>query len=308
MKIDEEKIKALEKIGYRFVGTHKHSAIKVCNWTKQSIRENGVCYKEKFYKKLYGIESHRCLQMSPSVFNCTHKCQFCWRNTDITFPKWFGEVDDPKEVLDESINAHKEILQGFGGSFSANKSKFYEALNPKNVAISLAGEPTLYPKISELISEIKSRNMTAFLVSNGTLPNVLEKIEEPTQLYITLPAPNKDIYEKTCQPLISNGWEMLQKSLSLLNSFSCNTAIRLTLVKNLNFVYPEKYAKIIEKANPTFLEVKAFMSVGFSRQRLPYSAMPLHEEIREFAKSISNESGYEIKDEQKESRVVLLTR
>jgi len=301
--MNEEIINLLRKIGYRFLGSN-HSAIKICTWTRNAIRGKGVCYKQKFY----GIESNRCIQMSPAIFNCTHRCLFCWRNTNITYPKWIGPVDEPDVIMDEAIAAQKEILMGFGGNETANKRKFYDALHPKHVAISLAGEPLLYPKISELINEVKNRGMTAFVVTNGTLPEVLEKMAEPTQLYITLPAPDKEIYEKTCQPLIVKGWEKLNESLSLLSNFSCNTVLRLTLVKDLNMIHPEQYAKIIDKSNSKFVEVKSFMSVGFSRERIAYEKMPLHNEIQEFAKKIAEESGYKIVDEQKESRVVLLRR
>jgi wyosine [tRNA(Phe)-imidazoG37] synthetase (radical SAM superfamily) len=29
--------------------------------------------------EFYGIRSHRCLQMTPVVDQCTHNCLFCWR-------------------------------------------------------------------------------------------------------------------------------------------------------------------------------------------------------------------------------------
>ncbi len=295
--------KKLESIGYRFVGRHKHSAVKVCLWCKNALRGKGVCYKQKFY----GISSHRCIQMSPSVFSCTHQCLFCWRPTEITDVKWKGPVDEPEDIMDESIEAHKQLLKGFWAS-APNKKMIYEAERPKHVAISLIGEPLMYPKISELIEYVKSRKMTAYVVTNGTFPDVLKNMEEPTQLYITLPAPNEDIYKKTCRPLIRDRWKKINESMSLLKNFSCNTVLRLTLVKNLNFVHSEQYAKIIEKYEPKFVEVKSFMSVGFSRERLPYVAMPLHDEIKEFAKKIAEASGYSIKNEQKESRVVLLSK
>jgi len=50
------------------------------------------------------------------------------------------------------------------------------------------------------------------------------------------------------------------------------------------------------------------MSVGFSRQRLPYSVMPLHEEIKEFAEKITDCIGYKFADEKKDSRVALLKK
>ncbi len=45
--IHEELVKDMEKSGYRFVG--RHSAVKICNWTRQAIRGRDTCYKQKFY-------------------------------------------------------------------------------------------------------------------------------------------------------------------------------------------------------------------------------------------------------------------
>lgn len=304
--LSEEQIKRLENVGYRIVGLNKHSAVKICTWTRKALRGENFCYKQKFY----GIASHRCLQFTPSLPFCTHRCLFCWRDTTITFPKWVGDADEPDIILDESIKAQRLLLMGFKGNPDVSEERFEEALNPNQAAISLAGEPTLYPKLPELIDEILSRNMTAFLVTNGTNPQMLRKLldHQPTQLYITLAAPTKDIYEKTCRPLIKNCWKNLMESLSLLKEFSCNTVIRLTLVRNLNLIKPEEYAKIISRTEPTFVEAKAFMSVGFARQRLEYETMPLHGEIQEFAEIIAKETGYIIKDEKRDSRVVLLKR
>ena len=296
-------MKNMEKIGYRIVGPNKHSAVKICSWTRNSLRGRGVCYKEKFY----GIQAHRCLQMSPAVPFCTNNCLYCWRLRTATKPEWSGPADDPDIILDEAIQAQRKLLQGFAGNQEA-QDKFYEAERPNQVAISLDGEPTLYPKLNGLISEVLKRKMTAFLVTNGTMPKVIENLTQPTQLYISLSAPNKEIHKKTCQPLLKDAWERLQKSISFLQNFTCNTVIRLTLVKNLNMTKPDQYAKIIDKSNTKFVECKAYMCVGGSRKRLKYEQMPSHEEIQTFAKQVAEHSGYKIKDEQKESRVVLLTR
>ncbi|MBI5060720.1 MAG: 4-demethylwyosine synthase TYW1 [Candidatus Aenigmarchaeota archaeon] len=307
--MDQKTAEEFEKIGYRLVGKNKHSAVKVCTWAKHSMSDKkriggyeNYCYKQKFY----GIKSHRCVQMSPAVPFCTERCEFCWRPRSVTAPKWINGVDEPAEILDGCIAQQVELLQGFRSI--ADSKKMHEAENPRHVAISLDGEPLLYPKINGLIEEIARRKMTSFLVSNGTVPEALQQLVEPTQLYITLAAPDKDVFEKTCRPLISNVWEKLNESLLLLNNFSCNTVIRLTLVRDLNMVHAEKYAKIIEKSNPKYVEVKAFMSIGHARERLPYSAMPRHDEIKEFAQRIADESGYKVRDEKVDSRVVLLER
>lgn len=298
--------KKLEKIGYRFLGPSKHAAVKTCEWTRNSLRGKGYCYKQKFY----GINSHQCMQLAVGAEYCNHRCIFCWRDTGITIPLWKGKADNPNKILDSAIEAQKEILQGFGGNEKTDKKLFKESLSPKHVAISLAGEPTLYPKLPQLIDEIKSRGMTAFLVTNGTNPKMIKSLlkHQPTNLYVTLPAPDEKTYKKTCNPLIMGGWKRINTTLSLIKKFDCNTVIRLTLVRDLNFINPGAYGKLIKKYQPKFAEVKAFMSVGFSRERLPYTDMPLHPEIKSFAEKIAKESGYAIIDEKPRSRVVLLKR
>lgn len=304
--IPAEGLTELERAGYRFVGEHKHSAVKVCHWTRKSLLNRGVCYKEKFYSRELGIRSHQCLQLTPSLPFCDHRCVFCWRNTEVTIPHWIGEVDEPAEILDGAISAQRKLLSGFGGNPEVDKRKLKGAQNPKHCAISLAGEPTLYPKINELIEECGKRGVTSFLVTNGAHPEVLERLTEPTQLYISLVAPDFETYERVCQPTVTDGWGQLNRSLEFMPSFKCRKIIRLTLVKGLNLKNPAGYAKMIEKTEADFLEAKAYMFVGFSRKRLTMGNMPLHGEIKAFAEELAREMGYDIIDESESSRVVLL--
>ncbi|MBN2052899.1 4-demethylwyosine synthase TYW1 [Candidatus Woesearchaeota archaeon] len=306
--INEAKRKDLEKQGYRLVG--EHSAIKVCLWCKNSLRDQGFCYKQKFY----GINSHRCVQMTPSLPYCTLRCKWCWRDIEHTLPKWIGKIDSVKKIIDDCIKEHVKYLQGFGGNKKTNAKKYSEVQKPLHFAISLAGEPTLYPKLPELIKELKKRKISSFLVTNGTNPEMLEKLKKskslPTQLYITLPAPNKEVFEKVCSPLIRNLWDNIIKSLKIMKSLKKNarTTIRLTLAKELNMQNPEQYADLIKMAEPKFLEVKAYMHVGYSKKRLEIGNMPLHSEIQEFAQELARLTGYKIIDEQPISRVVLLMK
>ncbi|MGC9517247.1 MAG: 4-demethylwyosine synthase TYW1 [Methanomicrobiales archaeon] len=305
MMLSQEKLEKLEKMGYRFVGSNKHSAAKVCHWTKKSILDEGVCYKEKFY----GIESHRCLQMSPSIPFCQQKCLFCWRDHSVTSTKWTGEYDEPKDIIDGCIEAQRNLLCGFFGNENSNQKKIKEAQNPNNAAISLAGEPVLYPEIDDLIMEFRKRNFTTFLVTNGLMPSKLENLEnEPTQLYISLDAPNKKIYNQLCQPQTDNLWKNLNESLKLLSNFDSRTVIRMTCVENYNMQNSDEYAKIIKDSSPDFVEIKAYMYVGYSRKRLDLNNMPSFRKIMEFSNTISQKSGYEIINNSEDSRVVLLSK
>lgn len=303
MSLNKKQVEKLESSGYRFVGSHNHAAAKICHWTKQSILDKGVCYKEKFY----GIESHRCLQMAPAVPNCQQKCEFCWRDLSYTQTQWEGEYDDPKTIIDEAVKAQNNLLCGFFGNDKANKEKLEESKTPTNAAISLAGEPMLYPEIDELIAEFNRRNFTTFVVSNGQCVDKLKNLEnEPYQLYLSLDAPTKKIYNDICQPQISEGWDNLNQSLDTLTSFNSRTCIRTTCVKGRNMTNPEKYAELIKKASPDFVEIKAYMCVGSSRHRLTPDNMPTFDEVKSFAQKIGENCGKKIVNESEVSRVVLL--
>lgn len=303
MSLNKKQVEKLESSGYRFVGSHNHAAAKICHWTKQSILDKGVCYKEKFY----GIESHRCLQMAPAVPNCQQKCEFCWRDLSYTQTQWEGEYDDPKTIIDEAVKAQNNLLCGFFGNDKANKEKLEESKTPTNAAISLAGEPMLYPEIDELIAEFNRRNFTTFVVSNGQCVDKLKNLEnEPYQLYLSLDAPTKKIYNDVCQPQISEGWDNLNQSLDTLASFNSRTCIRTTCVKGRNMTNPEKYAELIKKASPDFVEIKAYMCVGSSRHRLTPDNMSTFDEVKSFAQKIGENCGKKIVNESEVSRVVLL--
>ena len=303
MSLNKKQVEKLESSGYRFVGSHNHAAAKICHWTKQSILDKGVCYKEKFY----GIESHRCLQMAPAVPNCQQKCEFCWRDLSYTQTQWEGEYDDPKTIIDEAVKAQNNLLCGFFGNDKANKEKLEESKTPTNAAISLAGEPMLYPEIDELIADFNRRNFTTFVVSNGQCVDKLKNLEnEPYQLYLSLDAPTKKIYNDVCQPQISEGWDNLNQSLDTLASFNSRTCIRTTCVKGRNMTNPEKYAELIKKASPDFVEIKAYMCVGSSRHRLTPDNMPTFDEVKSFAQKIGENCGKKIVNESEVSRVVLL--
>ncbi len=300
--------KVLKGEKYQLVG--KYAAVKKCHWMAQALVHGRFCYKSKFY----GIQSHRCIQLSPSVVHCTQRCKFCWRVQPEDLGVWWMEAemrdwDDPEHIVEEATRAQRRILTGYKAHKLVDKCRFEEAWNPKHVAISLAGEPTLYPRLAELIHEFHKRKMTTFVVTNGTIPKALELLgEEPTQLYISVCAPNESVFKELCRPQIPDAWSKLKQSLELLSSFACPTVIRITLVKGFNMVDLEGYAKLVGDARPTYVEPKAFMHVGFARRRLAFESMPSHSEVKDFACRLSELTGYNILDESAESRVVLLSR
>ena len=309
--------KILEKQHYKIVGSH--SGVKTCHWLKEKLIHNRCCYKEKFY----GIKSHRCLQLTPTINQCTQNCLYCWRYQDFTEQE-LESFDEPEFVLEKSIDAQRLLISGFKGDERCDKKMFEEASNPNQVAISLSGEPTIYPKLAEFIEVCHKKNMTTFVVSNGTQPEMIENLK-PTQMYITVAAPNKEIYKKLCAPMIKNSWEKINESLDILSSLNTRTVVRHTLVDKWNIglensgegsspsrqissKFVDEYAELDMKAEPDFIECKAYMFVGYSRQRMNLENMPSHEKIKGFAEKLSDLTGYEVAGEKKDSRVVVLAK
>jgi len=76
---------------------------------------------------------------------------------------------------------------------------------------------------------------------------------------------------------------------------------------------PGGYAELLKRANPDFVEVKAYMHIGYSRKRLPREAMPSHSRVKQFANEIEealasiSDYGYKFEDESWISRLVLIS-
>ena len=278
MGVPQELRQVYLRQGYGLVGGH--SAVKTCHWTRRSLNTGGAehCYKERFY----GIPCHRCLQMTPSLGHCLQNCVFCWRATPSDLGvDWdqtqlpIEDAEEPSSIVEGCLQAHRRALSGFGGNPKISKAMLGEAIRPVHAAISLEGEPTMYPYLSELVEAFFDRDFrSVFIVTNGLLPDALASLgREPSQLYVSVCAPDEEAYHRTCRPLVPDGWSRLMETLELLQSFSCPTVLRHTLVPGLNMVNAAGYARLAERADPTYLEPKAAMSVGFARSRFGYEDM-----------------------------------
>lgn len=151
--------------------------------------------------------------MAPYM-GCNYRCLYCWRlhsrdRPDVMwreFPLDVMELDEPGEIVTEAVEKRSSLLSGFKGNPRVDEERVEEALKLTMMTMSLTGEPTLYPRISELIVEAKRRGMITFLVSNGTMPKVLEDMNPlPFQLYVSVSAPDKNTHNEITRPLI-RGW------------------------------------------------------------------------------------------------------
>ncbi len=289
-------------MGYLFFDPSSSASLKPCLWCKRALTGGEMCYKHQFY----GIESHRCVQLTPTL-KCNHRCLFCWRSFEHEHP---GEKDlPPAEIVNRIPFLQKKGLAGYKISPKVTPERWDEAITPNQVAISLSGEPTLYPYLPELIEMLNQKGCTTFLVSNGTNPDELRACR-PFQKYVSLTATDRETYLKVAQP-IEDYWDRLQESLVSLGKETdqgARTAFRITVVKGINDHDPEGFARLIQESGASFVEVKSYMHVGFSQRRLTLGHMPLHPEIEAFVQAMLPHCEYSVRGANSQSRVICLEK
>jgi wyosine [tRNA(Phe)-imidazoG37] synthetase (radical SAM superfamily) len=82
---------------------------------------------------------------------------------------------------------------------------------------------------------------------------------------------------------------------------------------NMNDELVEDYANLILKAEPDFVHVKGFTSIGYARKRMGADKMPWFVEVRKYAKSIleqlkKSDKNWKMLASDKKSCVVVLSK
>lgn len=284
--------RSLTKQGYHIVGTH--SGVKICRWTKSMLRGRGGCYKHTFY----GIASHRCMETTPSLA-CANKCVFCWRHhSNPVATEWRWRIDAPEQILEGAMAGHHAMLKQMRGVPGVDANRFAEAQTIKHCALSLVGEPIMYPKINDLLNLLHGRRISTFLVTNAQFPDRMEQLIPVTQLYVSVDAATKDSLAKIDRPLFKDFWERYLACLESIKRKEQRTVYRLTLVRDYNVENIDEYARLILLGRPDFVEVKGVTYCGYASvgaaagaeatsQPLTMQNVPFHHEVARFCKDLS---------------------
>jgi len=303
-------VKQLKKAKY---GVADHSTVGLCHWTKKSFKNEGTCYKHKFY----GISTHSCMEFSPAGMYCENRCIYCWRPMEFydSMEMKPQNVAEPEEIMIKLMAERRKLIMGHYGDPNQNKKKLDESLLPNHYAISLSGEPTMYPKLPELIKYLKSLEATKsiFLVTNGQEPDMIQKLQDesalPTQLYLSTNAADYQSFLKINRPRYHDSWERWNRTLKMLSTLSTRTVLRITLIRGYNDGEEmiSAFASLLQQSNAHFVEIKSYMHIGRSINRLEHSDMLEMDEVRSFAnKLVQGNSVFTIMDESEISRIVVL--
>ncbi|KAM5179491.1 S-adenosyl-L-methionine-dependent tRNA 4-demethylwyosine synthase TYW1-like isoform 2-T2 [Mantella aurantiaca] len=294
---------SLTKQGYRLIGSH--SGVKLCRWTKSMLRGRGGCYKHTFY----GIESHRCMETTPSLA-CANKCVFCWRHhTNPVGTEWRWKMDQPEMILEQAIENHQNMIKQFKGVPGVKPDRFEEGMAVKHCALSLVGEPIMYPEINRLLRLLHQQNISSFLVTNAQFPEEIRSLEPVTQLYVSVDASTKDSLKKIDRPLFKDFWQRFLDSLTALAEKQQRTVYRLTLVKAWNVDELKAYADLVTIGKPDFIEVKGVTYCGeSSASNLTMANVPWHEEVVKFVQEMTDLlPDYEVSCEHEHSNCMLIS-
>jgi tRNA wybutosine-synthesizing protein 1 len=148
--------------------------------------------------------------------------------------EWRWQVDEPRMILDNAISNHRGMINVMRGVPGVLPDRLAEAQKPAHCALSLVGEPIMYPHINEFVKMLHEENISSFLVTNAQFPDRIKEMSPVCQLYVSIDAATRDSLKAVDRPLFSDFWERFIGSLEALKSKQQRTVYRMTLVKTYN--------------------------------------------------------------------------
>jgi len=150
------------------------------------------------------------------LFGCNFKCPFCQN----------PELVDPKR---------RTVLRNFGGQSSVNN--FFKFLDKRKdflegVCIT-GGEPTIRPDLIDFIKKIKNKGFLIKLDTNGSNPEILEKLIKENLLdFIAMDIKSsQNNYSKAAGVKVDLG--KINKSIDLIKNSNIDYEFRTTVVPGL---------------------------------------------------------------------------
>jgi pyruvate formate lyase activating enzyme len=146
---------------------------------------------------------------------CNFKCHYCYNSPSARF-------FDPEEITDAKID---EII-----SFLEKNKEKYDAV------VITGGEPTLHNDLPDVLSKIKSLNLTIRLETNGAYPKMLSKVVsmglvDYVAMDIKAPLETTKYEEITGVKISTSQLGKINQSIRILTRSKVEYEIRTTLIK-----------------------------------------------------------------------------
>ncbi|EMP41075.1 tRNA wybutosine-synthesizing protein 1 like protein [Chelonia mydas] len=141
---------------------------------------------------------------------------FPGHHTNPVGTEWRWKMDQPEMILREAIENHQSLIKQFKGVPGVRVDRFEEGMVVKHCALSLVGEPIMYPEINTFLKLLHRHNISSFLVTNAQFPVEIRNLEPVTQLYVSVDASTKESLKKIDRPLFKDFWQRFLDSLKAL--------------------------------------------------------------------------------------------
>jgi wyosine [tRNA(Phe)-imidazoG37] synthetase (radical SAM superfamily) len=93
------------------------------------------------------------------------------------------------------------MINEMRGVPGVQSERLTEAFTVKHCALSLVGEPIMYPRINEMLSALHAREISSFMVTNAQFPEHIKSLDPVTQLYVSVDASTRDSLKAIDRPL-----------------------------------------------------------------------------------------------------------
>lgn len=255
------------------------------------------------FKGTPGVKQDRCVQ----------PCVLCRAHADPLADSSTGRPsinDECIRPLARTTRPHRNSIVVRNASLTR---RWQEAFIVRHCALSLVGEPIMYPHINKLIRLLHGRKISSFLVTNAQFPECISALEPVTQLYVSIDAATKDTLRAIDRPLFSDFWERFLASLDALRTKGQRTVFRMTLIQgqNMNTEHLASYVDLINRGQPALIEIKGVTWCGESKgSNLSMANVPWHAEVKAYCEALCEKTGgaYELACEHAHSCCVLLAQ
>jgi tRNA wybutosine-synthesizing protein 1 len=126
----------------------------------------------------------------------------------------------------EAVDLHRTMINEMRGVPGVQPERLIEADTVKHCALSLVGEPIMYPRINEMLKALHERKISTFLVTNAQFPESIRDLEPITQLYVSIDASTRDSLKAIDRPLFKDFWERFLESLKYMEEKKQRTVYR----------------------------------------------------------------------------------
>lgn len=121
-----------------------------------------------------------------------------------------------KSLCAHHLTLNKYLI--FTGVPGVQLDKLAEGMEVKHCALSLVGEPIMYPEINTLIKLLHAKGISSFLVTNAQFPDAIRTLQPVTQLYVSVDASNEQSLKKIDRPLFKDFWTRFLDSIQALSA------------------------------------------------------------------------------------------